>query len=310
MFNHAAISRIDPSTIESTKTHIPWIQWGNGNPKQQKYGGFAYTGGFFIPEKGLKCVDLSRARDILSEAGWLPETVFFGDGTTETPGWYATEIDFCVIARRRRWRAVAGRQATYLPYSWTVWETARKSGQYERIASQLQVLGLIRGAEQIGRITLTLSGSAAMSFDGTSRTPGIMQRFTESVLNEAYRQTKQRWPERLFFCSFGIDTDGDKPRFTKVGSGSSSTALVVPTYRPTTLDQAAVPDALIDEIEEIFKSSPEWIDEWAYSQPNHEAPSLPPSPAQVAASGRWNRMPGVDAARVPMGDEVDVDFSA
>ena len=135
MFNPHAISNIDPSTVEQHTTQYPWIQWGNGDPRQARNGGFAHTGGFFMPEKSLRVVESLNYRDVLASSGWIPETVYFGGGTVETPGWYKTDIEFCVIAKRRRWRAIAGRDTTYLPYSWPVWEQARKSGLYDRLGS-------------------------------------------------------------------------------------------------------------------------------------------------------------------------------
>ena len=313
MFNPAALAGIDPSTIEQHTSQYPWIQWGNGDPRQARNGGFAHTGGFFMPEKSLRVVESLNYRDVLASSGWIPETVYFGGGTVETPGWYKTDIEFCVIAKRRRWRAISGRDTTYLPYSWPVWEQARKSGLYDRLASQMQILGILRGAEQLGRITLTLSGSAAMAFDGNAKQPGVMQRFQDAILGEAFRRTKQRWPERLFFVHVGADVDQNgRPRFSKVGQGSNTSSVVLPAWRPASLDHAAVPDALIPTVEEYYRDGSSWIQEWSYAESAESAsPSGPPvrnaptSPAQVAVSRlHWQ---GADASMVPMHDE-DVAF--
>lgn len=301
MFNPAAVQSIDPTTIEQYKSQFPWIQWVNGDPRQQRTGGFAWSGGFFIPEKSLQSVDSLPYRDILTDAKWLPETVYFGKEQTGTAGWSATSIDFVPIAKRRRWKAITGSETTYLPYSWTVWEDARRSGHYDRMSSQLQVLGLLRNAEQLGKIVLTLSGSFAMAFDGSAKQPGVMQRFKDAILTEAYRRTKQHWPERLFYVRFGCDMLDEKPVFQTVGKGSNTSKVTLPTWHQTSIDDAAVADSLIPTIEDIYRSSDQWIAEWANLQsPAAAAAPAAPSPApaadrplsavEYAVSKRWASM--------------------
>lgn len=304
MFNPKAVQSIDPATIEQYKSQYPWIQWVNGDGRQQRNGGFAWSGGFFIPEKSLQAVDSLPFRDILVAAKWLPETVYFGKEQTATSGWSATSIDFIPIAKRRRWKAIIGADTTYLPYSWTVWEDARRSGQYDRMSSQLQVLGLLRGAEQLGKIVLTLSGSFAMAFDGTAKQPGVMQRFKDAILGEAYRRTKQPWPERLFYIRFGCDMLDGKPVFQTVGKGSSTSKVTLPTWIPISIDDAAVPDSLIPVVEDVYSSSDEWVAEWANLQSPAvaAAPAAAPAPAanrpptavEYAVSKQWASMADED----------------
>jgi hypothetical protein len=139
-----------------------------------------------------------------------------------------------------------------------------------------------------------------------------MQRFQDAILGEAFRRTKQRWPERLFFVQVGADVDSaGRPRFTKVGQGSNTSSVVLPVWRPASLDQAAVPDALIPTVEEYFRDGSAWVDEWSYQSAESASPSGPPvrnaptSAAQVAISrAHWQ---GADASMVPMHDE-DVAF--
>jgi hypothetical protein len=185
-------------------------------------------------------------------------------------GFGVDELTCIAVARRRRWKAQGG-DGSWNYYPWA-WESYQKAVQeHGRAVSQTHVLIMPKGLELFDPFVLSLSGSGAMAFEGTKKMPGVLTRFSMTVLAASDVQTKPlRLPMRSFWLTFGAAVDGDgKPIFTKVGSGKQTANLVLPAPRglPATAaecdpTQWLVDDSLFTHVEEIYKQAEDWMHAW------------------------------------------------
>lgn len=278
-FDKSMIQSVDQSTVEGSDVRFPLIQWGYGNVKlATKGGGVEGAGGFFITFDNMPGAIKDELALAMQEQGWEPDSITLGDGSS-VDGLYSPKITFSLVTMRKRWRASDGNGRTgYFPFTWDNY--AKAVAEYGRATSQIHLLAYIKGLENFSPFVITLSGSAAMAFEGTKKMPGVLAALTRSVIAAANAATRGfRWPYRAFWLTVAAATDAKgKPLFTEVGGGNNTTNVVLPVAvglpddpKQVDLDEFALdkPDFL--KVQDLFSESVEWRDAWNRPPENQQA---------------------------------------
>lgn len=277
-FDKSMVQDIDQSTVEGSDVQFPLIQWGYGNVKLVKGGGVEGAGGFFITFDNMPGAIKDELALAMQEQGWEPDSITLGDGST-IDGLYSPKVTFSLVTMRKRWRASDGNGHTgYFPFTWDNYEKA--VAEYGRATSQIHLLAYVKGLEQFSPFVITMSGSAAMAFEGTKKMPGVLAALTRSVIAAANAATRGfRWPYRAFWLTVAAATDAKgKPLFTEVGSGNNTTSVVLPVAvglpadpKDVDLDKFALDKPDFQRVQDLFSESVEWRDAWNKTPENQQA---------------------------------------
>lgn len=213
-------AEIRTDTLDQERESYPYAQWVNGDPKLKQLGAsaVAYTGGWFIPAELVSLETIP---------GWTAGNLSHDRGETE--GFFSPRLSIAAFHMRRCWR-VGQDQGSRL-FAWNDYEAAKAWGAAR---GRLQILGIIRGLEDVGPMMLTMGGTTGMAF--TSR-DGILAQHRQLVLKPAAmmssRAAKRRvteYPRFYFWLTVGAETDDKEgaPVFTKVGQGDASSLVTRP----------------------------------------------------------------------------------
>jgi hypothetical protein len=268
MFDAKLAQQIDQSTVEGIEISYPLIQWAYGDAKLAKHGGVEGAGGWFIATSNMP----GGVRDDLTasmlKAGWVEDSLTLASGS-ELAGLYAQQMTFSVINMRKRWRATDGQRTAYFAWGWDEYEKA--VAEYGRATSQIHVQVMIKGLEEFSPFVITMSGSAAMAFEGSRKSAGVLTRFQATVVAAANAATRgYRWPYRAFWLTVAAATDGKgRPQFTEVGKGKNTTHVVLPVavglpgdLKGVDLDQFALDKAQFLQAQALFGESMDWKAAW------------------------------------------------
>lgn len=288
-FNPDAVNTIDQNTVENDGPQYPIIQWVYGDPKQKKAGGMDYQGGFFIAE--------DSAPEDLTQYGWERESWMHGDGS-ETDGFYCRLLNVSVVQMRKRWEVYSGgRRYTF------AWNDYDKASEVGRPAGRTHVLCIVQGMEELGPFIITLKGMAAMHFEGTRNTRGILRQFSGTVIAAANAMSKKgRWPYRAFWLGVQAAQDGKgNPTFTEVGRGNDTSNVVLPVAvnlpdkaKDVDLNDFYVGDDVLAQVNDLWTENVEWAKAWdtiepgtteGESQPDDEEVEDEVTPEAAAAIG-------------------------
>lgn len=254
-FNQGAVSNIDQSTVESSGEQYPVISFHSGDPSQKKAGGVSYQGGWFISEDSAP-VDMT-AHD------WQKDSFVNRDGE-EIPGYWLATISVAVIHQRKRW--LANGQA----FTWKQYEEAAKTANPR---GHHQYMVVVKGAEALGQVILTLKGHAGMAFSGNRNyaNTGALSCFNRTVIAAANALTKpQKWPFRAFWLPVGsAKTSKGEPMFIEVGKTGATTKIVLPLpiglpdkASGVVLDDFYVGDDVLAQVNQIFTETESWATAW------------------------------------------------
>lgn len=246
-FDAGAAFGIDQDTVETPDASgpmYPILQWNYGNQKDAAKGDKSmdgYGGWFFGTEhRDDDTEDAKERRDGVAAAlraqGW-GDVVWVHDNGSSTAGLWKREIILSVISLRKRWEAYDAEEKLHA-YPWKDGYDAAKAA-HGKVSSRTHVLVLVKGLEEIGPFTLTLKGSAAMAFEGSRKAAGVLTEMQRTVIAkanaasaEAAKAAKKepaRWPLRCFWLPVGAARGADgKAIFTKVGTGSNTSMVVLP----------------------------------------------------------------------------------
>jgi hypothetical protein len=256
----------------------PIIQWLNGDPRQKKAGGPAYTGGFFVSAD--QQVDLPE--------GFEPYTLITRDNT-EVEGFACRQLTFAPIRRRMCWQ-VRPDQGLSRRYSWNNFELAKLLGKPR---SLVHVLAGIEGL--VEPVVLSFAGTVGgkVTSGGTDR--GILLRHSNKVVNAARRMSRRNgkpvaFPNCAFWLTIGAARDKDgAPEFSTVGEGDASSTVVFPQWidEPgAALDAASVNarfvgGANLKKFQAWFQSAEEWTNAWSDEAISEVTAQLPAAQASA-----------------------------
>lgn len=276
-FDKSMVQQIDQSTVEGADVQFPLIQWGYGNVKLVRGGGIEGAGGFFITFDNMPGAIKDELSAAMLALGWEQDSLTLSDATV-VDGLYSPTLTFSLVAMRKRWRASDGNGRTgYFPFTWQNYEKA--VAEFGRATSQIHLLAYVKGLEQFSPFVLTMSGSAAMAFEGTKHMPGALPAFTRTVIATANAATRGfRWPYRAFWMTIAAATDAKgKPLFTEVGTGKNTTSVVLPVAvglpadpKDVDLDKFALDKPDFQRVQDLFSESVPWKEAWD-KQPEAQA---------------------------------------
>lgn len=275
---------------------FPMIQWINGNPGLAQLGEqLGYTGGFLFVTEGndseMSAEDKEKRAAIgqaLATAGWKPTTHVFRNGD-EVTGYWSRQAAISLVDIRRAWVGEVSGETKYFP--WAV-RNAYKNAQTasdKSPSSKTHALILVKGAEDAGPLTLTLSGTAGKGFDDALRHfLGTVIAAANKASAEAAKKNEEdmrakkswtetgkvarRWAASCFWLPVGADRDTKgKPKFTEVGKGSDTSKVTLPIALG--LPELGVTDGielrrfyvgkpLQDRTREIYEANAEWREAW------------------------------------------------
>lgn len=285
-FDKSLVQDVDQTTVEGSEVQYPLIQWSYGEPKLRKAGGVMGAGGWFISDTNMPGGIADELRAVMLKAGWSEDTITLADGK-ELPGLYIATMTFSLINMRKRWRASDGQRTFYYSFGWDSYEKAVKL--HGRATSQIHAFVLIEGLEQFGPMVITLSGSAAMAFEGTKKVPGCLTKFSATVIAAANAVTKgQRWPYRAFWMTIAAAKDAKgSPLFTEVGSGENTKHVVLPVAKAlpadpkqVDLDTYALNRQQFLQAQDLYTESVAWKAAWDHI--DSEAPASPHEEYEIA----------------------------
>ena len=170
---------------------FPIIQWINGNPALSALkDGLGYTGGFLFVTSGRSDqTDEQREKAeaigaALVGAGWK-ETSHVFRGGDEVQGVWARQAAFSVVAIRRAWVGETAGETKYYPWAVKNAYATAKAASDKNPSSKTHALVLVKGAEAVGPLTLTLSGNAGKGFDDSLKV------FMNTVIGTANRMSAE-----------------------------------------------------------------------------------------------------------------------
>lgn len=267
-FDSSLINEIDPTTVEGTEATHPLVQWCYGDPKLAKHGGAEGAGGWFITFENMPGVVRDDLTAAMKNAGWVEDSITTSNGDS-LEGLYSSTMSISVVNMRKRWRASDGQRSHYFAWNWDAYSKA--VADYGRATSQIHVYAIIKGLEEFAPFVLTMSGSAAMAFEGTKKLPGALDAFHRTVVAAANAQTKNgRWPYRAFWLTVAAARDkAGKPMFTEVGKGKNTTHVVLPVavglpadIKAVNLDEFALEKGTFRLAQDLYSESVEWKTAW------------------------------------------------
>lgn len=262
----------------------PVIQWMNGDPRQKKAGGPAYTGGFFV----------SADQQLDPPEGFEPYTMITRDNT-EIEGFACRQLTFAPIRRRMCWQ-VRPEQGLSRRYGWNSYEAAKALGKPR---SLVHILAGVQGV--VEPVVLSFAGTvgAKVASGGTDR--GILVRHSNKVVNAARRMSRRSgklvaFPNCAFWLTIGAARDkSGNPEFSTVGEGDSSSTVVFPQWidEPVAaLDAAAVNarfvgNANLRQFQAWFQAAEAWVRAWDDAELTEAFAqiSAAQAPAQIADQG-------------------------
>lgn len=280
-FDPTAIGGIDDSMVMDGGPLFPILQWHSGDRKMRKVGGMDYQGGFFVKTDAIE-------DELMVAAGW-EKAEWTHDGGKLENGWYRRQAALAIVAMRERWEVFAVGSSRPLVFPWNKYDEAKKQGSPR---SRLQVLAIVRGLESAGPVVVTLRGMSALAFKGRNGDgASALAKFQQTVITAANQksaaagQRGKRWPLFAFWLPVGADRDQDgTPRFTTVGSGNSTSEIVVPIAigLPAKADAVNLNTFYVgNDLLEVCKAT--WVD--AESNWTHAWDNLAPEQEQAAAGG-------------------------
>ena len=268
-FDKSMVKDVDQATVEGVDVQFPLVQWGYGNVKLARNGGIEGAGGFFVTLDNMPAAIKDEMIESMNGLGWGQDGLTLNDGSL-VDGMYSPSLTFSLITMRKRWRASDGNGRTeYYPFTWAAYERAIQ--EFGRATSQIHVLAYIRGLEEYSPFVITMSGSAAMSFEGTKKMPGVLSSFNRTVVAAANAATRgYRWPYRAFWVTVAAATDAKKkPLFTEVGTGSNTTSVVLPVAvglptdpKDVDLDKFALDKPDFQRVQDLYSDSVAWKAAW------------------------------------------------
>ncbi len=215
---------LDDKMLDGEGLSFPFAQWVYGDPALKKLGpdDVSYGGGWFIPADRIDADELP---------GWTRGELTHAGGEM-TEGFFANALKIAVLHYRRSWRIFVGDRQQF--FTWDQYDEAKAAGALVSTTptGRLQVLGVIKGLEDIGPMMLTVKGSASAAL---APGRGIMGEFKRLVLDKAAKMARKAgrkikgYPRHLFWMPVGAERDAKGlPVFTKVGQGDHSKQVVLP----------------------------------------------------------------------------------
>jgi hypothetical protein len=209
---------VDPTQVESFGPQYPFAYWLNGKPQMKQTGGVLYTGGWFMPVDNLDTGLLNE--EGLPGPGWDHGEMVFESGNDQA-GFFAKNIHIAMLVSRRRWivNGVDG------GFAWDDYKGAKASSGANSPRGHMQILGLIKGAEQFGPVFLSAKGMTTKGI-----TNDVFGAFNQNIIAEAANlRSGNRPPFFMFWMSIGprMKTK-DTPDFTVVGSGARTSTITLP----------------------------------------------------------------------------------
>ncbi len=274
---------------------FPMIQWINGNPGLAQLGEqLGYTGGFLFVTEGndaeMSAEDKEKRATIgqfLGGAGWKTTTHIFRNGD-EVTGYWTRQAALSLVDIRRAWVGEVSGETKYFPWSVrNAYKTAQAASD-KAPSSKTHALVLVKGAEEAGPLTLTLSGTAGKGFDDSLRhfLGTVIAAANKASADDAKKSGKEagRWAASCFWLPVGADrNDKGKPKFMEVGKGTDISKVTLPIALG--LPELGVTDGielrrfyvgkpLQDRTREIYEGNAEWRDAWN----NFEDTATPSAP--------------------------------
>lgn len=240
----------------------PIAQWVNGNPKNKRQGGIAYTGGVFIAtEQGI-------SGEKLQACGFEPYSLVTNDGT-EVPGFAASRLVISPIRYRRCWQVVAEGQ---LPqrFGWDEYDAATEAGKPRGVA---HLLVAIHGLEE--PVLLSFRGMTARRVMGQGKERGIVPSYSQKICGTAKKIARENkkdknYPLCLFRLTLSPEVEGKAPKFTEVGKGSEKNLVTHPCWQDepagevdmALLKRLYVGDESAATYQDWHKGADEWVGAW------------------------------------------------
>ena len=202
----------------------PIVQWVNGNPKNKKQGGIAYTGGFFISaEQGI-------STDVLARVGFEPYSLVTNDGT-EISGFAAETITGSPIRYRRCWQVQPEGQLARR-FGWDEYDAAQEEGRPRGVA---HILFAINGLEE--PVLVSFRGFTAKAVMGQDKERGIIPVYGAKIVGRAKKLAKAADKSNNYpLCAFRLKIGpakaegGKTPAFTEVGKGDKKNLVTMPVW--------------------------------------------------------------------------------
>lgn len=244
----------------------PTMIWYNGDPAKKAQGGIGYTGGFFI----------AADAGVEKPAGFEDYTLITGEGE-EIAGFAAKDVVMTVIRYRRCW-IVKNEGALPVRFGWNAYEEAQEYGKARGTA---HVLAKLEGSEDIFLVTFV--GMAAKAMLGQGKERGVLPTFGNSILTAATRVATKKMkeagvrgkPSAYPLCAFkiqiGPQSENGAPVFTKVGKGSDTSMITLPTWTDqgntptvpdTEIQRRFVGNAMLSQLQEIHREAEGWVAAW------------------------------------------------
>lgn len=292
---------------------FPIIQWVNGNPGlAQLKDQIGYTGGFLFVTDGNddRMTDEQKeervaAAELLKAAGWQETSYVFRSGD-EVSGVWTRQMAVSLVDLRRAWVGEVGGETRYFPWAVRNAYNNAKTASEKRPSSKAHALVLVKGAEEAGPLTLTLSGMSGKGFDDALR---HFSRTVIAAANEANKKagSTNRWPARCFWLPLGADRDAKgKPKFTEVGKKPDTSNVTLPvalglpeTAEGIELRRFYIGKELQAKVQKIFEDNAEWREAWNSFD---DAPATPGSNGHGHTNG--------SGPKAKQADNVDVNVLA
>lgn len=245
-------------------SEYPICQWMNGDPRQKKGGGPAYTGGFFI--------SADQQLERLPE-GFEPFTLITRDNT-EVEGFACRQLTIAPIRRRMCWQ-VRPEGGLSRRFGWNSYDAAKALGKPRGLVHVL--VGVVGLSEPL---VLSFGGLVGGQVTSGAGDRGILLRHSNKVVNAARRiarrqGTAKAFPNCMFSVTIGAARDPEgNPVFTTVGEGDATSTVTFPAW----LDEPAsvvTPDDLaarfvgkdrLAKYQDWFKAADAWVDAWDDTQ--------------------------------------------
>lgn len=262
---------------------FPLIQWVNGNPGLAQLGEqLGYTGGFLFVTEGndaeMSAEDKEKRAVIgqfLEGAGWKATSHVFRSGD-EVSGYWTRQAALSLVDIRRAWVGEVGGETKYFPWSARNAYKNAQAASDKGPSSKSHALVMVKGAEEAGPLTLTLSGTAGKGFDDALRhfLGTVIAAANKASAEDAKKNGKEagRWAASCFWLPVGADRDGKgKPKFTEVGKGTDTSKVTMPialglpelgVTEGIELRRFYVGKPLQDRTQELYAANAEWRTAW------------------------------------------------
>lgn len=242
---------------------FPLVLWVNGSPQGKAAGedSIAHLGGFFIgADQGIE-----------PPPGFKPCNLLTTEGE-EVPGFWSRDLCFSPIRIRRAWRVDPGEGQLMQLFAHSDYEAAETLGKPRGVC---HVVAGIEGVDDA--VMISFRGMTAKAMMGQGKERGIIPEYGARIIRAAKMQARKAKRNKAFpLCTFRLTVgpardEKGKPVFTKVGQGSQTRQITMPTWldEPSGLvtkphlNRLYVGNETFATYQAIHRECDEWWEAWS-----------------------------------------------